>query len=67
MVEAKGSYEFKSVNHGSELLFNLNEMRYQSIFTDFVINIKETSIPCHKAVLVSMVPYFKSLVSRFAL
>ncbi|XP_035665890.1 kelch repeat and BTB domain-containing protein 12-like [Branchiostoma floridae] len=50
-------------NHGypSDVLCELNTMRERAELTDVVLEVEGRSFPCHRAVLASCSPYFRSM------
>ena len=57
-------FHFKRYRHADTLLESLNEYRKSCSYTDFSIIVEDTTVPCHKAVLASLIPYFNSMFSR---
>ncbi|XP_066273212.1 kelch repeat and BTB domain-containing protein 8-like isoform X3 [Branchiostoma lanceolatum] len=47
--------------HSNNVLIELNELREQSELTDVVLEVEGRSFPCHRAVLASCSPYFRTM------
>ncbi|KAK9957469.1 hypothetical protein ABG768_011713 [Culter alburnus] len=54
-------FPFKDQELPAHLLFQLNILRQEQIFTDVVLCTEDKEIPCHRNVLVSSSPYFRAM------
>ncbi|XP_048057356.1 kelch-like protein 38 isoform X5 [Megalobrama amblycephala] len=54
-------FPFKDQELPAHLLFQLNILRQEQIFTDVILCTEDKEIPCHRNVLVSSSPYFRAM------
>ncbi len=54
-------FPFKDLELPAHLLFQLNILRQEQIFTDVILCTDDKEIPCHRNVLVSSSPYFRAM------
>ena len=66
-IERPTEFRFRRPNHADQLLKALNSMRKGGRYTDFSLKVDSQVIPCHKAVLVALIPYFDSMFSRYSI
>ncbi len=55
------NFPFKDQELPAHLLFQLNILRQEQIFTDVILCTEDKEIPCHRNVLVSSSPYFRAM------
>ncbi len=55
------NFPFKDQELPAYLLFQLNILRQEQIFTDVILCTEDKEIPCHRNVLVSSSPYFRAM------
>lgn len=60
-LELKSEICFTDVAHSKELLSWLHSLRTNEQLCDVVLNVGESKLLCHKAVLASSSPYFHAM------
>ncbi|XP_053313858.1 kelch repeat and BTB domain-containing protein 3 [Spea bombifrons] len=61
LSEAEKTISLVAADHGQQIVNVLQNFREQQIFFDFIINVKDELMPCHRCVLAASSDFFRAM------